>query len=73
MLDIATSKESVRCYIERGEGDGGAVVCYLKEIAPNEYAAHREWFSDPNQAEVEFESIDAQKAELKSPQILTKG
>jgi hypothetical protein len=73
MIDITTSKEPVRCYIEAGDGPGeGAVVCYLKQVAPNEYVAHREWFSDPAQAKQQFASIDTVRAEEKATIIDAK-
>ncbi len=65
MIDIATSKESVRCYLEKGDGDGGGVVCYLKALPDGSYAAHREWFLDPLQAKAEYDAIDGVRAEEK--------
>ena len=65
MIDIATSKEPVRCYREKGDGDGGEVVCYLKSMPDGSFAARREWFSDPLQAKSEYQAIDAVKAEAK--------
>jgi len=70
MLDVVTSKgEAIRSYVENGDGDGGMVVCYLKEVEPGVYAARREWFSDPAQAKAEYAAIDAAKAEAKDPTV----
>lgn len=62
MIDIATSKEQVRCYLEKGDGDGGEVVVYLKALPDGSYASHREWFSDPTMAKSEYAAVDAVKA-----------
>jgi len=69
MLDVTTSKEVVRCYIEAGDNGSGAIVCYLKQVGSNEYAAHREWFSDPEQAKTQFAAIDAATATEKAARI----
>jgi hypothetical protein len=72
MIDITTSKEPVRCYIEAGDGDSGAVVCYLKQVGEHEYVAHREWYSDPAMAKQQFAGIDVQRAEEKAALIEAK-
>jgi hypothetical protein len=73
MIDITTSKTPIRCYIEAGDGAGaGAVVCYLKEVAPNEWVAHREWFSDVSQAKTLFSSLDVAQVEEKATIIEAK-
>jgi len=72
MIDIATSKDPVRCYLEKGDGDSGEVVVYLKALPDGSYAAQREWFSDPLQAKAEYQAIDAVKAEKKLALIDTK-
>lgn len=53
------SAEQGRCYLERGNKDGGMVVCYMVQEQDGTYTSYRSWHSDPVRAQAEYDKAAA--------------
>lgn len=60
MKDITFgNNEPGRCYLERGNKDGGLIVCYMVQEQDGTFTAFRSWHSDPALAQAEYDKAAA--------------
>lgn len=62
---FGTKSEIATVYLERGNVDGGLVVCCMVPEDDGTFTAHRHWFSDPAQARTSYAVIDAAEIETR--------